>query len=277
MRWLHFILSHSIFIAFCGVAMCVQTVILLRLELNAWLLFFIFFSTLASYNFYWLISKYSFERNKISWKIFARKNIFSISLSLFSGLLMLFFLWFVRSIWVYVCISILLTLLYSLPLWPFAFALKARRAGFLKTVLLAFTWAFVTTVIPAVPGLKDDVAAVLILLAARFFFFMMLALIFDMRDKEIDKIRNLRSLATDAAPKALRIAMYLLFILYMAAGLFVRIHFDDGAQVAAFFITGLLVWFVYQLSLRKRGYFFYYFVVDGLMLFSLLASLLATV
>ncbi len=277
MRWLHFILSHSIFIAFCAVAMCVQTGLVLHITADIYLLLFIFFSTLAAYNFYWLISKYSFEKNDVSWRNFARKNFFSVILSLVAALLMLFFLWFVRTVWVYVFVSFLLTLLYSVPLWPFRFALKTRRAGFVKTVLLAFTWAFVTSIIPAVPVLEEDTMAVSILLTARFFFFMMLALIFDMRDKEIDKIHNLRSLATDASPQAVRLAMYLFFILYMVAVLFVRIHFNDNGQGAAFFFTGLLVWLVYRLSLKQRGYFFYYFGVDGLMLASFLFSLLAAV
>src|SRR4051812_49049122 len=60
MRWLHFIFSHSIFISVCAAALCFQTSLLFNIspDINIYLL--VFFSTLCSYNFYWLLSKLHF-------------------------------------------------------------------------------------------------------------------------------------------------------------------------------------------------------------------------
>ncbi|MFT3981473.1 MAG: hypothetical protein QM687_13440 [Ferruginibacter sp.] len=275
MRWLHFILSHSVFIAVCALALCYQTYTLLHIEGNPWVYVFIFFSTLCSYNFYWLISKYAFSDRLIL--PFVEKNISYLLVFALAAAGMLLSVIQIPQALPWICCGVLLTLLYSLPLWPFAFAKQLRRLGFLKTTLLAFTWSFVTVVIPAFA--KDQAAwePVLILLLARFFFMLMLCSIFDMRDVKMDKIHSLRSLATDVSKATLGKIMLAVFVLYMAAGLLVRYHFNDNAQLLAFVITGFCVWYVYRLSLRPQGYIFYYFIVDGLMLFSGLATFIAEI
>jgi hypothetical protein len=42
-------------------------------------------------------------------------------------------------------------------------------------------------------------------------------------------------------------------------------------------VSALTVLLVYWLSLKKRGYIFYYFIVDGLMFLSALLTTLATI
>ena len=275
MRWLHFILSHSIFISFCAVALCYQTYVLLHVPGNLLVYVFIFFSTLCSYNFYWLISKYSFsKRRNIS--PFIKENTSYLYMFFIAGVGMLITLYFLPFVYAYVAVAILLTLIYSLPLWPFEFAKQLRKAGFLKTTLLAFTWAYVTVAVPSVPVMYSEGSAVLTLFVARFCFMGLLCIIFDMRDIKVDKIHALHSLATDVSKTVLKMIMLLAFVLYFGAGLMVRYHFKDNIQLAAFFITGLVVWMVYHASLKKQGYIFYYFVVDGLMLFSACLTFIAS-
>ena len=66
----------------------------------------------------------------------------------------------------------------------------------------------------------------------------------------------------------------MVFFLYILAGILVRFYFRDDGQILAFALTGICVWFVYRLSLQRRGYLFYYFLVDGLMLISAFLSCL---
>ena len=63
MKWLHFILSHSIFIAVCAVALAFQTAQLRHFTNSVFVYGFIFFATLCSYNFYWILSRFSFAEN----------------------------------------------------------------------------------------------------------------------------------------------------------------------------------------------------------------------
>ncbi|MEP7164055.1 MAG: hypothetical protein ABI741_05130 [Ferruginibacter sp.] len=275
MRWLQFILSHSIFISFCAAALCYQTFWLLHIPVNVFIYGMVFFATLSSYNFYWLISKYYFSDTRrprrFLLKHFSNTFIFSIA-----GLGLLYCLYFLPAIIPTVSIAVLLTLLYSLPLWPFKRLAFTRKAGFLKTVLLAFTWTYVTVMIPANAFFINSLSIGL-LFVARFLFMLMLCIIFDSRDINVDKIHSLRSLATDVSHKALRVIMAIVFMLYLAAGFLLRYYFDDNAQLIAFFITGLITLLVYLLSLKKQGYFFYYFLVDGMMLFSAAATYVASI
>ena len=275
MRFLHFILSHSIFIALCAMALCYQTTLILHTQNNCNLYGFVFFSTICSYNFYWLLSKFYFTKKGFN-AGFIKEQLSFIILFVCALTGTLYFLNNVSFLIPYVLGGVFFTLLYSLPLWPFEFSKKLQRIGFFKTVLLAFTWAYITTVLPAVGLLKTNIIPVCVLLAARFCFMLLLCIIFDKRDISVDKSHGLHSLATDTPAKTLDTIIYIVFISYFIMGLLLRYHFNDKPQMFAFLITGGFVWWVYTLSLKKQGYLFYYFLVDGLMLVSATGSFIAT-
>ncbi len=275
MRWLKFILSYSIFASLCAVALCYQTFILLHLQPSRVIYAFVFFATLCSYNFYWFLSKYSFK-GKQPLKSFLQRNLVYIFLFITAGLGMLYCLYLLPEILHYVAIAVALTLAYTMPLWPFGWAKYLRRIGILKTILLALTWAYVTVIIPAAALLETQTAPVLSLMIARFFFVGMLCIIFDRRDMNLDEAHAIHSIATDLSKASLQKLMMVSFIIYQAAGLLVRYQFSDEYQFIAFIITGLVVGWVYLLSLKPRSYLFYYFVVDGLMIFSAAATFMAS-
>ena len=275
MRFLHFILSHSIFIAFCALGLCYQTALVLHIQNDFNLYAFVFFSTICSYNFYWLLSKFYFTDRKI-YVGFIKTHLSFVIIFILAFVATFYFLFKLPSLIPYVLGGVFFTLLYSLPLWPFKFAKSLQKVGFFKTVLLAFTWAYITTILPAVNLLETNVLLVCVLLAARFCFMLLLCIIFDKRDITVDKSHGLHSLATDTAPKTLDSIIYIVFISYFIVGLLLRYHFNDKPQMFAFLITGGFVWWVYTLSLKKQGYLFYYFLVDGLMLVSATGSFIAT-
>ncbi len=171
----------------------------------------------------------------------------------------------------------MLTLAYSVPLWPVKSLAFTRKAGFLKTILLAFTWTYVTIIIPVANASLSWNKPLMLLFTARFMFMLMLCIIFDSRDVKVDKIRGLSSLATVVSRKTLGILIMIVLSLYLSAGFLLRFYFESGAQVFSFLLTGMAVLLVYRLSLKKSGYFFYYFLVDGLMLFSAIATILASI
>lgn len=210
--------------------------------------------------------------------MFLLKNKTYLLLFLTAGCAMFFCLFYMKNYWIYVLGGILLTLLYSLPLWPFKFVQFTKKAGFLKTIILAFTWAYVTVLIPALPVNEMSSMPVWALFSARFCFMLLLCILFDMRDMQMDKMHALHSLATDVSKKQLAVILYAAFGLYIVAGIFVRNYFSDTNQQIAFVLTGVLVWVVYLLSVQKpRGYYFYYFLVDGLMLISPIATYIAAI
>jgi 4-hydroxybenzoate polyprenyltransferase len=164
--------------------------------------------------------------------------------------------------------SVLLTFFYSLPLLPLGVAVKLRKFGFVKTGLLAFAWAWVTVALPvagAVIKLQLPVTALVFL--QRFLFVFILCLIFDARDIESDTLAGIHSLATAYGTAIIR------RILYGAAGTLFLFHclmgpFVGSSQLLAMQATLLMTCVVCFLSTNRKGFLFYYVLVDGLMIFS---------
>jgi 4-hydroxybenzoate polyprenyltransferase len=275
MKWLHFIVSHSLFIAFCAVSLCFQTAVLLQINLSGWFYSFVFFSTICSYNFYWLLSGYSFAAENFWQHIQKHFSNAAVLLLALAGVIIC--LLHIPGILAEVIAASGLTFLYAVPLLPFKWLHFTRRAGLLKTILLAFTWCFITVYLPyAYSGIKDS-GTLLFLGAIRFLFMLMLCIIFDSRDTDVDKIRGLQSLTTLLNPAAVKLLMMGLLIIYLAAGIAYRIYFNQPKQVAALFVTAFAVGIAWYYSFKRQGYYFYYFLIDGLMLFSAIAAFIASI
>jgi hypothetical protein len=276
MKWLHFILSHSIFIAFCAIALTFQTALLVKTKVDVFVYGFILFATLCSYNFYWLLSKLSFT-SKANVAALLKKQTISYLL-LFGSFIGLLYCFLRTSISLHLVITaVLLTILYALPLLPLPFLKFTRKAGVLKTVLLAFTWAYVTAIIPIQKDYMHLTAADFFITSRRFLFMLMLCIIFDNRDKHLDKIRGMRSLATDLKPATLSGLVYFIFFLLFSSNFLFKNYGITLAQSIALQVSTIALLVVYFFSLKKQGYLFYYFFVDGMMLFSALATYIASI
>jgi len=274
MKWFHFILSHSIFVAFCAVALSFQTGQLLHVEIPAFLYGFIFFATLCSYNFYWILSRFAFAAN-VPVVAFLKKEAMGIALFVISSIGLVICLGMYSVPLIHVAIAVLLTVVYSIPLLPFTFLHFTRKAGVLKTVLLAFTWAYVTAFLPLQKDWMLLNSADLFILTRRFLFMLMLCIIFDNRDEAVDKIRGLHSLATDLKPNQLLLLIAVIFIILFGTN-FLSVNYGITlAQSIALQTSTIALLVVYFFSTRKQGYLFYYFIVDGMMLFSALATFVA--
>lgn len=274
MKWLHFILSHSIFVAFCAVGLAFQTGELLHIDISVYLYGFIFFATLCSYNFYWILSRYAFAGNE-SAVAFLKKKVSGIFLLLISAI-GFFICLFQASVQLnHVVTAVLLTVLYSIPLLPVKILHFTRKAGVLKTVLLAFTWAYVTAFIPLQKEYAHLNGADIFILTRRFLFMLMLCIIFDNRDKAVDKIRGLHSLATVLEPGQLQLLITGVFVILFGTN-FMSVNYGISfTQSIALQTSTISLLITYFFSLRKQGYLFYYFIVDGLMLFSALTTFIA--
>jgi hypothetical protein len=274
MKWLHFILSHSIFIAVCAVALAFQTSELLQTKTHITVYGFIFFATLCSYNFYWLLSKFSFAGTGF-FRELLRKELPALCLMFISAAGISLCLFYAPLRMEHVITAVLLTVAYAIPLLPFTFLRFTRRAGVLKTTLLAFTWAYVTAFLPLEKTYAMLDSADVFILTRRFLFMLMLCIIFDSRDIAVDKIRGLRSLATDLHPATLQILIYTIFIIMFATN-FLSTYFGISSyQSIALQTSTIALLVVYFYSTKKQDYLFYYFVVDGLMLFSALTTFIA--
>jgi hypothetical protein len=265
-RLFYFILSHSIFIAFCSSALSFQTGLLARISINPYLLGFIFFATLCGYNAYWLISRYSFSSITLRSLFVAASSSIFVFISALVGTLFCYFQ--LNFVFINLAIAVILFVLYLLPILPFKNLGWIKSVGILKTILLAFAWTIITTLIPLQVTLWSMKPLISLLFIHRLLFMLLLCIIFDSRDSAIDKIRGLHSMATVFNPLLIHILIVFIFTGYMSVNYFML---EEGIGIAHFIslsFIGLITLIMYILSLQKRGYLFYYFGVDGLMFFS---------
>ncbi len=273
-RVFHFILSHSIFISLCAAALSLQTLQLLSLPVNSFLLAFIFFATLFAYNAYWVVSRYSYNRH-IPFNSFLKKCVSSILVMFIAMVGLLYCMGKLHLVMYNIMLTFVLFCVYVMPVLPFKRLHFTRKAGYLKTVLLAISWTVVTILIPLqIPFFKMGADA-LLLFINRFLLMLLLCIIFDKRDAAIDKMRGLQSLATNINPRLLHYLMGFIFTAYILVSYSMQSYGVSMPEVAALILTGLVTLFVYISSLKKKGYLFYYFLVDGMMFLSALLTGLA--
>ncbi|MEO6583019.1 MAG: hypothetical protein ABIO05_01770, partial [Ferruginibacter sp.] len=111
----------------------------------------------------------------------------------------------------------------------------------------------------------------------RFCFIFLLAIIFDSRDIVLDKMNGLGSLATDVSKGGMQIISAVALIFYITTGIIVNRYQGSVAQLIAWLTTSAVIIVIYLFAQKRRGYLFYYFLVDGLMLFSALTTYVATI
>ncbi len=268
-----FIFKHSFFIAVCAIFLCAQTYILFKISPDFNLLLFVFMATLCSYNFYWMLPGARLILNGAAAQ-FLKKYTAGVFIFTSSALTIIVFIVFNTQYIVPVGIAMLLTLLYSLPLWPLQRKWFKYIPGVLKPILLAFTWAYVTVMIPlwgkAVPG-----SALIHWFAVQWIFVFLLCLLFDKRDHVTDKIHGLSTLANTISFKNLKLVWYACFIALMVLQQWFLIEHQPFLLALVFSILYVYLLALWRLSTTKRGPFFYYFLVDGSMLLSALLTLAA--
>jgi hypothetical protein len=277
LRWLSFIFSHSIFAAGCAVALSFQTIdVLLATAHNSYFYCFVFAATLCSYNFH-LLAGALFTNNRQSVSQLLSKNIDTVLFIAASSAVIVYTLLHLQHLLWYVAIAFAGSLLYTLPLLPFPFVKKIRRPGFVKTLLLATTWTYVTAFLPLWQHNTALGNAEMIFLAHRFFFILQLCLIFDMRDVAVDKVKGLHSLATDISPKTANRLFYWLAAAFGACTLLLFYFIPSLYLVLAFAMVQFAAIVLYSTPQQYRNYFFYFFLVDGLMILSALFTSLVRI
>ena len=275
-KFIRFIFSHSIFISLCAAGLSFQTLQILHAPINYFLLGFIFFACLCGYNSYWVFSKYLFGKpaDKISFII---KNLDAAVIIVFSLSGMLTCALHLHLIWYNILLTFLFLLFYGASLMPFAFFRYIRKIGFVKTILLSLTWAHVTIMIPLQKTVFELSTLEILLYLNRFLFMLMLCILFDKRDMVTDQIRGLGSLATIVSEKNLNRMILVVFLLLLLSCFLLFQYQFEMRYFLALIITALGTLWAYAMSLKKRGYYFYYFIVDGMMLFSAVVSYLLSI
>ncbi len=179
-QFFNFYLDASVHVAFAVFCLLKITELLLNISINHNLMYFIFFGTIACYNFI----KYGVEAEK--YILVANRYHKSIQILSFIALGITVYLGFFLSIKVWYGIAILMFLvgLYTLPVLPKAKNL--RSYGWLKIFIVAIVWAGVTVLLPVLSvNMRLDVD-IWVEIFQRFLVVLILLVPFEIRDLAYD-------------------------------------------------------------------------------------------
>lgn len=186
-RVFDFYLDASIHVAFAVLALIQVTLVTLNIPVDNHCSWFLFFGTIASYNFI----KYGVEAEKY----FKVANDYHKSIQFFSFIalgLAIYHAYFLNfEVWVGIIVLILLTGLYALPILPKARNL--RSLGGLKIFIVAIVWAGTTVILPSLRFENTISWDVWIETSQRFLFVLVLLIPFEIRDLKYDQ-EDLRTL-----------------------------------------------------------------------------------
>ncbi|SIS83522.1 hypothetical protein SAMN05421766_104259 [Zobellia uliginosa] len=266
-RIFDFYLDASIHIAFGVYALVHITDITLGFEVDSHLAWFLFFGSVACYNFV----KYGVEAKK--YILVANRYHKNIQLvSIIALLIALYHGWFLSlKVWFGVVGLVGLTGLYALPLLPHAKNL--RSWGGLKIFIVALVWAGATVILPMLAAEQPMTKDVWVETVQRFIFVLILLIPFEIRDLAFDA-PDLKTL-----PQRYGIANTKIFGSFLSVPFFFLIFLKNsvssGEAIAAgivFLILGSLMF----ITGRRQNRYFASFWVEAISIFWWFLLLLTT-
>ncbi len=237
---------------------------------------FVFFSTVCSYNFHWWLTPSSVNPSRrIQWAQEHKGLHFCLSLAGMTGAAIYFFS--IAAYWPALCFGAFLTFLYSAPKLPQAVFRKLKKIAIGKTLFLAVVWTYVTTVLPAVFNTGPIDGSLILFSFSRFFLIYAICIQFDYRDREDDRKEGIRSLITYLDEKGVdRLFQFSLVLFALCSVCLYGFHYSLYT-IIILLIPGILLAALYRYSKRNFSDYLYYFVLDGLMMFSGLLMLIADI
>jgi len=246
------------------------------LPVNSNLLLFIFFGTLCSYSFHWYLSRqHEHIQPRELWSIRYKKLLLFILLSSF----VFSFIFFIKLNEYYRLLVPLLffTFLYTAPKIPFKPFSLLQKYVFAKTLYLTVVWSVVTVVIPLVISADKWIAEFTYFTLNRFFMIFAICILFDLRDKEIDRHHGVKSIITILDKGKIRMIFFCSLVL---SGVFSFALLKYGFRfwdILILLIPVIFVGFADNKDRQGKSELWFYLYLDGLMMLSGILFLLKNI
>jgi len=269
----NFFIFSSFYIAICAVIMVYQLQLLFpHIAIAPVFYVFVFFSTVCSYNFHWWLTVHSaVGSERLQWAV---KYKWLHLLLYFAGLIgaaVSFFM--IRQHWLWIALGIFVTFLYSAPKIPQKFFIGLRRIAIGKTIFLAFVWMYVTTFLPIAIDNHHWNTAALLFCVSRFLLIYAICIIFDYRDRDYDKQAGIRSMITYFNEKGINNLFAFSLAGFAISTLLLYWYELSILTIVLLLIPGGIVAALYKEAKKNFSDYLYYFVLDGLMMFSSLLTI----
>lgn len=272
-----FFIFSNLFIAFCAVLMVWQSYyLLLHGTPDYYFTGFVFFATLCSYSFHWLLTPdIKIDSPRLNW---LRKNRLVHRIFFIIGLAGVCITGFyLKAYWYWLLLSAVVTFLYSAPKLPHPWFKALRKVAIGKTIFLAFVWMYVTTLLPLLINNHLWQASFTFFALSRFFLIYAICILFDYRDKEYDRSIGIKSLITWLSYKNITRLFYLSLLLFLLFTAEMILFSYSPAAILVLLLPGIVTAILYRYASTHFSDMLFYFVLDGLMALSAILMLLYTV
>jgi 4-hydroxybenzoate polyprenyltransferase len=231
------------------------------------LVLFIFFSTICSYNFHWYLTPISVTSSiRANWT--QRHKTLHLVLYIIGLIGSIIYFFSMKEHWVAMAYGAFVTFLYSAPKIPQTFFRQLKVIAVGKTVFLSFVWMYVTTILPVFIANQKLSTTSILFACSRFFLIYCICIIFDYRDREDDKNEGIRSMITYFNDKGINNVFIISMLLFGISTISLYWFHFTVLQILILLIPGAIVAAIYNYSKRNFSDYLYYFVLDGLMMFS---------
>jgi 4-hydroxybenzoate polyprenyltransferase len=269
-----FFVYSNLFIAVCAILMVNQTYdLVLHSPPDKYLMGFIFSATICSYSFHWYLTSGSLvESPRIEW--LKQHKAFHLAL-FFIGIVgsVIFFL-FLLPHWYWLSISAIITFLYSAPKIPHPWFRDLRKVAIGKTIFLAMVWTYVTAMLPLITAGSSFTTPIILFVISRFFFIYTICIMFDFRDRADDKAIGIRSMVTLFSEKGVDRLFFFSLMIAAISTILLFFYAFSVSSIIALLIPCVVVAAIYQYAKKNFSDYLYYFIIDGLMMFSALLLLI---
>ncbi len=267
--FIDFILYSNLWIATAALAMAAQTQVLLSGQAQATpFLGFVLFATLLLYAVHRIVGleKARPFREKGRYFIISRFKSHILLYAVLSAMgAAAFFFQLPFCLQLAAVFPSAIALGYVLPV------LKGRRRlrdlSYIKIFLIAIAWSWITVALPAIElGLGKNIPMALMALERSCFIFA-ITLPFDIRDLEIDRYNEVKTLPAQLGMARTK-ALALLSLLLMSAFAFLNYHIDvyGSSTFYALLLSGLLAYGLIQGADKARHDYYFSGLIDGMMI-----------
>lgn len=228
---------------------------------------FAFSGTLCSYNFHWYLTPSLYgQSGKAAWSV-KYKTLHAVLFAL-GAIGALYYGYHLLHHWEWLLATAFITFLYSAPKIPYKSFRWLKEIAIGKTIFLAYSWTHVTAFLPIELSDVTWEPSHYLFVINRFFLIYPICILFDLRDKEEDKKEGIRSMITEFDSKGVAIIFWGSLLVFLATTIAMYFTGIPLPVLLSLFVPGVILALLYSYSQRNLSEYYYYFVLDGLMMLS---------
>ena len=277
--FVNLLLYSNFWIAACATAMTLQTYFILEGRL-VWspLIGFVFSSTLFLYALHRIVGLVKVQpfTNKGRYQVISKFKSHILVYALLSGCLSAYFFFQLKyQTHLMLLIPGLISLAYVLPI--FAKKRRLRDLPFIKIFLVAVVWAWVTVMLPFIEQGAPLQSSLWLMLLERACFIFAITLPFDVRDLEVDKHNNVKTIPSTIGikkTKAFALALLILSTAFAAVNAY-QYFYEIDVFFGIFFSTLITASILNYMDKTQNDYYFTG-LVDGTILIQFMLILLVS-